>query len=401
DWNIKTPVELAAHRPVDITPPSIAYDVGDSLQHLAGTLHLLVRAEIADDIAVEGAFLHYSIGGGWDSVSMGQTEDATTWFGDIPVDGRIDSTSPLATSLEFYFTAFDEAANIAFLPDDGDSSVPDYPFATVSDNPSRVVPAPITVDSFFFVFDASHSGDDSLILDAPSGDRIAFAAADLPSFPALPETVVVKYPEITGSAGELAELSAVRREIRVSGAGIDLPVALRLHWLAARLGQWEGERLALTEFGGGIPTPRPYGGTYYEKANSLSGSVRLGGGFWAVGRDLRSLSDGGVLRNIRFSPNPFSPNGDGIYDRVAISWETISDGSIDIDIYNLSGDHIVRLARDMTVRAGKSDNIWWDGRDAFGGSVRAGIYAVRFELTYISAGVELRIRENRPLVVIK
>jgi len=401
DWNIKTPVELSAHRPVDITPPSIVYETDDSLLHLMNTLHLLIRAGIEDDISVENAMLHYSTAAVWDSVEMGFSGEGSIWFGDIAVEGRIDSISPIASSLEFYFTAEDPSGNIAWLPDDGDSTAPDYPFALSSDSLSRIVAAPATVDSFICVFDTSCSSRDSLIFDPPSGDRVAFATADLPNFPTVPATVIVKYPDITGSAGDLAELSAVRRDIEISGANADLPIDLRLHWLDSRLGQWESVRLSLTEFGGEIATPRPYGGTYYQKASVLSGSVRLGSGLWAVGRDLRALEDNGVLRNIKFSPNPFSPNGDGIYDRVAISWETGADGNIDIDIYNLNGDHIARIARDITVREGKSDNIWWDGSDLSGGSAPAGIYAVRFELTYISAGVELRIRENRPLVVIK
>ncbi|HHS50307.1 MAG TPA: hypothetical protein ENN07_04250 [candidate division Zixibacteria bacterium] len=399
DWNIRTPVELSAHRPIDITPPRIEFDVGQQLVHLKHTLHLAIRATITDDIAVDRAFLHFKTGAVWDSVEMGAIEDGRTFFGDIPVQFPISPSSPLATSLELYFTAIDQSGNFAILPDDGEIP-PRYPFSVDSDNPTRVIPAPETVDSFVAVFDAGFAGD-IIEFDIPSGDLLAFAVADLPNFPAIPATLVVKYPEFAGNQGALAELSAVRREINISGADESLPITLRLHWLSERLGQWEAERLSLTEFGGNIPIPRPYGGTHYQKASTIIGDVRLGSGFWAVGRDIRGLDDAGVLRNIRFSPNPFSPNGDGIYDEVEISWETRANGSIDIDVYDLNGRHIRRLARNMMVYDGRKGNIWWDGKSEFGDIAKAGIYAVRFELTFIDAGVELKVRENRPVVIIK
>ena len=402
DWTLEEapPVLLSAHRPVDISPPEIEYDTARALVHLVGTQHLLIRADITDNIAAEKAWLHYSTGGEFDSVSMGKVEGATEWFGDILVPSEIDSTTPLATSLEFYFSASDDAGNRAVFPGDGETEPPEYPFAVVSDNPSRRIPAPYSVEELRSVFDAGSSGD-SLIFDMPTGDRIAFAAADLPDFPATPCTVGVRYSSFAGSPGEMVELSAVRRLIEISGAAPDPPMNLRLHWMASRLGSWEPQRITLAEYGGDIPMARPYGGSYYHGASVIQGQVTLGSGFWAVARDLRERDAEGALRNIRFSPNPFSPNGDGIYDRTAISWETDYDGSIDIDIYNLSGDHIARLARDMAVSAGKNPNLWWDGISADGRPSPPGIYAVRFELTYITGGVELRIRENRPLVIIK
>ncbi|MCK5833387.1 hypothetical protein KAH81_06930, partial [bacterium] len=401
DWNLGTPVELSAHRPVDITPPQISYDLTDSLQHLLNTLHLLIQADISDDIEVKRAFLHYSTGAQWDSIEMGSVEDGITWFGNIPVEEPIAVDSPLATSLSFFFTAIDSAGNLAFLPDNGDSLPPEYPFSVASDNPSRLISAPTTIDSFITVFDAGFSASDTLVFDTPSGDMVAITSSDLSNFPAVPATLVVKYPSFAGSQGNLAEISVVRREIRVSGAEALLPITLRLHWLAERLGQWEPERLSLTEFGGDIVIPRPYGGTYYSKAASISGNVKLGSGLWAVGRDLRGSETDAVLRNIRFSPNPFSPNGDGIYDEVEISWETGANGSMDIDVYSLTGQHISRLARDLPVRENNKGSIWWNGEKDIGSSTKAGIYAVRFELTYIDAGVELKIRENRPIVIIR
>ena len=118
--------------------------------------------------------------------------------------------------------------------------------------------------------------------------------------------------------------------------------------------------------------------------------------------DLREFTTDGDLRNIRFSPNPFSPNGDGVYDRVAITWESDFDGSMDINIYDISGRFVRELHRNASFQSGKSPTVWWDGRDNEGNLNRAGIYVVRFEYTYIgNEGVELKTRVNKPIVIIK
>ncbi len=395
DWTISTPVRLAAHRALDVTPPTIEFDREAELAHLFGTKHLLIRTEIKDDIAVESAWLHYRTAGAWDSVAMGITENRTTWFGDIAVEGRLEDTD-IPDSLKFFFTATDAAGNRAILPDDGDSTVPNYPFAVHSANPGRVVSAPITVDSLRICLPQSM---DTLDFDFVSGDMIRIARADLTSSGTI--CVAISYPAVVAREGGLARLSEVRRRIEIGGADIFTPMNLRLHWLGGRISGFEPSQLVLCEYSADI-APRPYGGVLYERANTILGEAFPGTGFWAVGEDLRDFRGKGALRNIAFSPNPFSPNGDGVYDRVAISWESDFDGSMDVDIYDINGNFVRELHRNTSFRSGKSPTTWWDGITHNGTVAKAGIYAVRFEYTYIGEeGVQLRTRINKPIVIIK
>ena len=395
DWTITTPVKLAAHLAQDVTPPTIDYDINRELVHLYGTEHLLIRAEITDDIAVEKAWIHFRTTAGWDSTAMGITDDKSTWFGDIPVTGRLEDTD-IPDSLEFYFTAVDAALNRVIFPNDGDSTAPDYPFAVHSDNPARVIPAPLTSDSLRICLPQN---TDTLIFDFPTGDIIRVARADLNITGQV--CARIEYPYLDPPESDLARLSNVRRKVEIEGANIEVPMILRIHWLAERTFEFDSNKLTLCEFSQAI-SPRPYGGIYYEEGSIIIGEAFRGTGFWGVGEDTRDVQTEGTLRNIRFSPNPFSPNGDGVYDRVAITWESDFEGSMDIDIYDINGRFIKQLHRNSSFAAGKSPTVWWDGKDRDGNVSGAGIYAVRFEYTYIgNEGVQLRTRTNKPIVIIK
>lgn len=395
DYTVSTPVELSAHRAMDLTPPTIDYHTDEELAHLLGTKHLLIRAEITDDIAAIEAWLHYRTISDWDSVAMGPSDDGNIWFGDIPVTHDVESEN-FSDSLHFYFTAEDAAGNRAINPDDGDSAMPLYPYAVHSDNPSREIEAAYSADSFVICVSASV---ETLEFSFPTGDYVAFARNDLDNT-GEPLCVTLSYPDFVGSDGDLARISSVRRFFDFQDIDENTPVIMRLHWLAERTSTLNNDRLVLCDYGGGIP--KPFGGRYYDKASLIVGEIYAGSDFWLVGEDLRGFEDRGVLRNIRFSPNPFSPNGDGVYERVAISWESDFDGSMDIDIYNLHGEKVKLIYRNVSLGAGVSPTVWWDGADDSGSTAKAGIYAVRFEYTYIGdEGVELKIRENKPVVIIK
>lgn len=399
-------VQLAAHLPIDLTPPTIDFATDYQLTHMKGTHHLLFPVIIEDNVEVAEAKLYYKIDSDWEVVSMGATDWDNIWFGDIPIDEPIDSTDNIATSLEFYFKARDREGNLAIFPDDGDTNSPDYPFAIDSDNPSRTILPPISLDSLVKIFYSGLPESDSLIWATPIGDRIAFEHKNLIDFPAIPASLIIRYPyenEIDGidTDSDLARLLEPKRSISISGSDRSLPINLRLHWLEDLTADIDDQSLTLVEFGGNISSPRPYGGTLYSGSSIICGNVFMGEGLWGLGEDIRDSKTEKTLSEIDFSPNPFSPNDDGIYDKVAISWFAGEDGSMDIDIYSLNGDHIKELEQNLTVKTGRSKNIWWDGRNETGRLIRAGIYIVRFEFTYISNGVELRTRENKSLVIIK
>jgi len=83
----------------------------------------------------------------------------------------------------------------------------------------------------------------------------------------------------------------------------------------------------------------------------------------------------GPLVSVEAKPNPFSPNGDGLFDEAFISYfvaKIAYPQPVSVKIYNLNGDRI-RTLRDQKDPA-FSYEIPWDGRDDSGDLVSPGVY---------------------------
>jgi len=89
------------------------------------------------------------------------------------------------------------------------------------------------------------------------------------------------------------------------------------------------------------------------------------------------LSDS-LIASMEVTPNPFTPNGDGVNDEMWIGYDLLQltdDAPVRIQVYDLSG----RLIR--SIYSGKD---WsgryrrrWDGKDEEGGLVAPGTYLIR------------------------
>ncbi len=129
--------------------------------------------------------------------------------------------------------------------------------------------------------------------------------------------------------------------------------------------------IAVRQTGGGSEAEAPWqrveagdAGSGLE-SNSLSLSVPL---------------QDSAVRGLTLTPNPFTPNGDGINDQteVGLSVFQISDSRLlEVAVYTLAGRLVWRDER--IVNAG-AQTIPWDGRDDQGNLVPPGIYLVRTEL---------------------
>ncbi len=78
---------------------------------------------------------------------------------------------------------------------------------------------------------------------------------------------------------------------------------------------------------------------------------------------------------VSFSPNPFSPDGDGFEDFLTISYSFPSTSlRLHIQIYDMSGRNVRTLANNEYI--GSSGNIVWDGLDDNKQRVRLGMYII-------------------------
>ena len=95
-----------------------------------------------------------------------------------------------------------------------------------------------------------------------------------------------------------------------------------------------------------------------------------------VTADVRSQGND-LITNVRVGPNPFSPNGDGVNDRLVIDYDVqrlLLARPIALGIYDLSGRPVRGIEEDLT-SGGYS--YAWDGLDENGQPVPPGLYLLR------------------------
>jgi hypothetical protein len=118
---------------------------------------------------------------------------------------------------------------------------------------------------------------------------------------------------------------------------------------------------------------------------------------------------GDVFSGVVFSPNPFSPNGDGLYEETNISFFLSKEATVTIEIFNIDGDRVRILKRLFPITAEDApDNVprritgmTWDGKDNSGEVVPYGIYIMRFTVAFTQAAGQRTIRINEAVAVIK
>ena len=112
-----------------------------------------------------------------------------------------------------------------------------------------------------------------------------------------------------------------------------------------------------------------------EPGNS---TLRFSGDVLSVGGPI----GGNLLVEVEASPNPFTPNDDGVNDRLNLSFslrEVTVDREVSLALYDLSGRR-VRKVTGPGYRSGEHLHSW-DGLDDAGRTVPPGIYIYRLELS--------------------
>jgi hypothetical protein len=102
------------------------------------------------------------------------------------------------------------------------------------------------------------------------------------------------------------------------------------------------------------------------------------------------------IREANVSPNPFSPNSDGLDDVTIISGQIPeSSARIKVEVYDTRG-RLIQTLKDNRF-SGSHFNLVWDGRDRDGRIARIGIYIIYIQALNDRLGV---LREMRTTVVL-
>ncbi len=151
------------------------------------------------------------------------------------------------------------------------------------------------------------------------------------------------------------------------------------------------------------------GGNVNPYGNLVTVAVKRTGTYGIFYDPSLKYSPGDVFSGVVFSPNPFSPNGDGVYDETNISFFLSKEATVTVEIYNIDGDRVRILEQRFPFTAEDTPDkkprritgMTWDGRDNRGKVVPYGIYVARFTTTFSQASGQRTIRTNAAVAVIQ
>ncbi|MBT3316506.1 hypothetical protein HN388_00845, partial [bacterium] len=151
------------------------------------------------------------------------------------------------------------------------------------------------------------------------------------------------------------------------------------------------------------------GGHVNEQSNEVTAHLAKAGTFGLFYSDKLAVDESEVVSGIILEPNPFSPNGDGLYDETNISFYLTREASVTVEIYNIDGRLCQRLEDTFTFAdedqingaAHRVEGIIWNGTDDKGDNVPYGVYIMRLLVTYNQGGGRRTIGSNHPVAVIR
>jgi len=88
-----------------------------------------------------------------------------------------------------------------------------------------------------------------------------------------------------------------------------------------------------------------------------------------------------VVHRVGVTPNPFTPNGDGVNDQATISYDLlhlIEDVPVSLKVYDLGGNEV----RELLANSKQSGRylVNWNGRNAQGAQLPPGLYILQVEV---------------------
>jgi len=204
---------------------------------------------------------------------------------------------------------------------------------------------------------------------------------------------VARRLDIVGHKGENSE--AVSR--------LDTPIRLALHYptyLDPDLG--DEQKIGLFDYNDVTDRWIAIFGSANAEGNAVSSDVRRPGIYGLFSDAALSYDTGQGLSGVRAEPNPFSPNGDGLYDETRISFYLSREADwVTVEIYDITGEAVrtIKWQQGLAVTGRNASEILWDGTDDRGRLVPYGIYVARLEVRFKIA--PYNERQNIGIAVIK
>ncbi len=151
------------------------------------------------------------------------------------------------------------------------------------------------------------------------------------------------------------------------------------------------------------------GGNVTSTGNNVTATINEVGTYGLFVTEANNYDPGEVISGITISPNPFSPNGDGLYDDTKISFFLTEEATVTVEIYNIYGDRKNVLAQTFPFSGNsltdpvprRVPGLIWDGTDFGGNPVPYGIYVLRILVTYNFGSGQRTIRSSHPVAVIR
>ncbi len=252
--------------------------------------------------------------------------------------------------------------------------------------------------------------DEERYLVFQDGSVLTVNGGDLPGAGGDIEFTVTPIPE------SLVDVSNIRDDMEFIGVARDLTAqyadtttvslvgkpSLTLHYPEYETGGLDEEDFGLFEW---IPATDRWvlkGGAGNPSGNTVTGEILDFGTYGVFYWETLDVGSARGLSGVLTEPNPFSPNGDGLYDETIITFYLGREADyVNIEFYDLEG----RLARRLVFKGptdytGRSQHtMTWDGTDVEGNVVPYGIYVMRVEARFKTEPTFERV--NRPVVIIK
>ncbi len=365
---------------------------------------LYFTAEISDDDEVSGATFS------WRSVSDTTAEwphvlkmgyaGRDIWSVDLPVQ-QLEEEVPIAP--------FDSTRNIEFIIEASD------PSGNVAITPLYTMEIPPSVE--YYRTDSLDTGSDILVM-CPEGTFIEIPSNSVPysvrGTPAYLKLTPHYLSEFNRPAGKVSSIN-VLRTIRVETAGGEEisefreAIWISLHYPQYSIEDIDENLLGIYRYNYTTGTWIYQGGNVNPNGNLITLQTTKPGTFGIFYSPDFKYAPAEVFSGVTFSPNPFSPNGDGVYDETNISFFLTEEATVTIEIFDVEGNRVRRLierapytaedSRDSRPR--RITDITWDGRNKMGKTVPFGIYICRFTVSYQMGGGQRTIRQNKAVAVVR